>query len=153
MLAERRRWPRQIYAGGRLPPRTRLRPGDLVTLVDVSRGGALVESGLRLRWGARCDVEWAADDGVVSVAARVVRCFVARVEPSVLRYRTALRFDVLVTPPATADLLREYQVPNRFPAISRAGVASAQQARSASAARSERPAITACDREVPWHRP
>jgi len=153
MAAERRRWLRQIYAGGRLPPRTRLRPGDLVTLVDVSCGGALVESGLRLRWGARCDVEWAADDGVVSVAARVVRCFVARVEPSVVRYRTALRFDVLVTPPASADLLGEYQVPKPFPTISPAGVVTARQARSAPAARGERPAMSVRDREVPWHRP
>ena len=69
-----------------------------MTLVNVSCGGALVESGLRLRWGARCDLEWAVGEGVVSVAARVVRCFVARLEASAVRYRTALRFDVRVTP-------------------------------------------------------
>ncbi len=76
----------------------------------------MVESGLRLRWGARCDVEWAAADGVVSVAARVVRCFVARLEPSAVRYRTALRFDVSVTPPASS---RNCSPSIKFPMASR----------------------------------
>ena len=153
MDAERRRWPRQVYAGGRLPPRTRLRPGDLVTLVDVSCGGALVESSLRLCWGTRCDVEWPAVDGVISVAARVMRCFVARVEPSAVRYRTALRFDAFVTPPASADLLAEYLVPDGFPAASSPGVVSARKAGGLPAATTERPASAARVREVPWHRP
>ena len=85
-----------------------------MTLVNLSSGGALVEGALRPRWGTRCDFEWTLGDGVVSVAARVIRCFVARVEPSVVRYRTALRFDAPVAQPAEPDLLAEYQVPSGF---------------------------------------
>lgn len=123
---ERRRWPRQTYANGRLPPAARIRPGDVVTLVNLSSGGALVESTLRLRWGTRCDLEWTVGESVVCVAARVARCFVARLGASVVRYRTALRFDVPVTKPAEQDLLAEYQVPAGFAKISADGVVTAR---------------------------
>lgn len=124
---ERRRWPRFAYAGGRLPPAARIRPGDVVIVVNLSRCGALVESGLRLRWGTRCDFEWTAGDSVVSVAARVTRCFVARVDASAVRYRTALRFDLPIAPPAEQDLLAEYHVPACGPAGTLEGVVGARQ--------------------------
>lgn len=125
---ERRRWPRYAYAGGRLPPAARIRPGDVVIVVNLSRCGALVESGLRLRWGTRCDFEWTAGETVVSVAARVARCFVARVDASAVRYRTALRFDLPIAPPAEQDLLAEYHVPARVAAGRLEGVVGSRQA-------------------------
>ena len=128
MGAERRRWPRHSYAGGRLPPAARVRPGGAVIVVNLSRGGALVESSLRLRWGARCDFEWTAGDSVVSVSARVARCFVARLDASAVRYRTALRFDVPVAPPGEQDLLVEYQLPGHLLAGAAEGVVSARHA-------------------------
>ena len=95
-------------------------------MVDLSSGGVLVESSLRFRWGARCDFEWTMGESVVSAAARVVRCFVARLDASAVRYRTALRFDVPIGQPADDDLLAEYQVPEGFPAISFDGVVTAR---------------------------
>ena len=150
---ERRRWPRQTFAGGRLPPRARVHPGDVVTLVNVSSGGALLESDLRLRWGARCDLEWVAPDGMVSVAARVVRCFVARLEAPGVRYRTALRFDVSVTPPAERDLLAEYQVPAGFAGIPSEGVFTARRAGGPRSASGQRPGNAAREKDLTWHRP
>jgi PilZ domain len=99
-----------------------------VTLVNLSRGGALVESSQRLRWGTRCDVEWTSVDGLVSVTARVVRCFVARLEASAVRYRTALSFVTPVATPAEQDLLAEYQVPRSLPTACGDGVVSSHQA-------------------------
>ena len=97
-------------------------------MVNLSRGGALVESSLRLRWGTRCDVEWTSAEGVVSVAARVVRCFVARVDASAVRYRTALSFATPVAQPAEQDLLAEYQVPRGLPTTCGDGVVSSHRA-------------------------
>lgn len=150
---ERRRWPRQFFAGGRLPPRARVHPGDIVTLVNVSSGGALVESDLRFRWGARCDLEWVAADSVVSVAARVVRCFVARLDASAVRYRTALRFDATVTPPLEQDLLAEYQVPSGCAPVTGEGVVSARHVGVARIARTGRAENKAREKDQTWHRP
>jgi hypothetical protein len=153
MHDERRRWPRQTYVDGRLPPSARIRPGDVVTLVNLSSGGALVESGLRLRWGTRCDVEWAVDEGVISVAARVIRCFVARLDASAVRYRTALRFDVPVPQPAEQDLLAEYQVPAGFANIPADGVVTARLADRARLSVAARPRNVAGVKDSTWHRP
>jgi PilZ domain len=153
MRDERRRWPRRTYAGGRLPPSARIRPGDIVTLVDLSSGGALVESGLRLRWGTRCDFEWTIGDGVISVAARVIRCFVARLEASAVRYRTALRFEAPVAQPPEQDLLAEYQVPGGFARISADGVVTARLAGLPRPSSAGRPRNVARAKDLTWHRP
>ncbi len=117
-----RRWRRQVYAGGHLPPAARLRPGPPVVIVNLSRSGALVEGNLRPRAGTRCELELAATEGAVRVGARVVRCFVARVEPTEVRYRAALMFETLVPTPIAPDLLTGYQLPTRPAARPREGV-------------------------------
>lgn len=153
MGEERRRWPRQTYAGGRLPPSARVRHSAVVTLVDLSGGGALVEGCLRLRWGSRCEVEWTAADGVVGVAARVVRCFVARLDASAVRYRTALSFEVPVAQPAEEDLLAEYQVPGGIAAISAGGVVTARWPGRARPPSAGQPKFVAREKGLTWHRP
>jgi len=153
MGAERRRWPRQIYADGRLPPTARIRPGDVVTLVNLSSGGALVESTLRSRWGTQCDLEWTSGESVVCVASRVVRCFVGRLEASVVRYRTALRFEMPTTQPAEQDLLAEYQVPGGFAAISAGGVVTPRASTRARPSGAGRLNNTGSEKDVTWHRP
>ena len=153
MGEERRRWPRQTYAGGRLPPSARVRHGAVVTLVNLSRGGALVEGGLRLRWGSRCEFEWTAGDGVVGVAARVARCFVARLDASAVRYRTALSFEVPVAQPAEQDLLAEYQVPGGIATIAGGGVVTARWPGRARPSSVGRPKFVAREKDLTWHRP
>ena len=113
---------RQDYVGGQLPPSARLRPGPPIVIVNLSRGGALVEGRLRPRPGTRCELELSALEGLVRVTVRVVRCFVARVDPAEVRYRAALMFETLVAAPAAPDLLAGYQVPTRLPAHPRGGV-------------------------------
>lgn len=110
---EKRRWARREYSGGRLPPAARLKPGPQVVLVNLSRSGALVEGQARPRAGSTCELEYTGPLGLVRTPARVARCFVARVEPAAVRYRTALAFDSLVPAPADPDLLAGYQVPAR----------------------------------------
>jgi hypothetical protein len=67
-----------------------LRPGQEVTLINVSRGGALLESGSRMKPGARTELQLS---GPLrrSVAGRIDRCKVTSLEP--LRYEAALVFD------------------------------------------------------------
>lgn len=153
MRDERRRWPRHVYSNGHLPPTTRLRPGAIVTLVNLSCGGALVESTLRLRWGTRCDLEWTMGDGMTIVAARVTRCYVARLGPSGVRYRTAVRFETTVASPAAADLLEEYQLPGTgtWTQAERV-VASPRSPGSVSSGTIPRQG-TRSETKVKWHRP
>jgi hypothetical protein len=74
--------------------RATLRPGCLVSLVDLSAGGALVEAPRPLRPGARVHLQMVAGQRTLSLAAHILRCFVWALDPNDgVRYRGALRFD------------------------------------------------------------
>lgn len=69
-----------------------LRPGLTVAIVELSTGGALVESAAPVRPGATTELGLEGVDGRRrAVSARVIRCWVAALEP--LRYRSAVRFE------------------------------------------------------------
>lgn len=86
--------------------RTTLRPGYPVALVDVSAGGALVESPRPLRPGARVHVQLVTEGRTLSLAAHVLRCAVWSVDPDHgVQYRGALRFD------QRCELFREEAAP------------------------------------------
>lgn len=68
-----------------------LRPGQAVLLVNVSSGGALVESGVRLRPGAVTELQATTGQDRMAIKGRLDRCFVAALEP--LRYRGVLVFE------------------------------------------------------------
>jgi hypothetical protein len=88
-VPERRREPRVVARG----VRGRVRPGHLLTLVNVSAGGALVEASCQLRPGARIVVHLESDDDRRLVHASVMRCTVATIDPqSGITYRAALSF-------------------------------------------------------------
>jgi hypothetical protein len=94
MGVERRLAMRTAFRCGYLPPAARIRPGREVVVVDLSNGGALVEGPWRFRPGARCEVHIGGGETSVSVRARIVRCYVARLDwQSPVRYRTALAFE------------------------------------------------------------
>lgn len=83
--------------------RATLRPGCLVSVVDLSAGGALVEAPRPLRPGASVHLRVATARRTVAVAAHILRCAVWAVDPHHgVRYRGALRFD------QPFDLLREH---------------------------------------------
>ena len=74
--------------------RATLRPGCVVALVDVSRGGALVEGPRPLRPGARVHLQVTTAARTFSIEAQVLRCAVWILDPiDGVRYRGALRFD------------------------------------------------------------
>jgi hypothetical protein len=88
---ERRRERRASGGGSRWRVHAVLRPGQPVTLLNISSRAALVESASRLRPGARTEVQLAGANARASVGARVDRCYVAAIEP--MRYRGVLVFD------------------------------------------------------------
>jgi hypothetical protein len=132
MRAERRHAGRMVFRHGYLPPAARIRPGRDVVIVDLSCGGALVEGPWRFRPSSRCDVHVRIGTEDVQVRARVVRCFVARLERlAPVRYRTALAFDRAVDVPERWDALDGYQLPADAPASALRGVADTQPPSSA----------------------
>src|SRR4051794_27047260 len=81
-------------APGELEPlaRLRLRTGRELDVVDVSDGGALVETVTRLLPGTHVDVHVITRSGRVLVRSRIVRAYVCLVNAGLLRYRGALAF-------------------------------------------------------------
>ncbi|HEX7087994.1 MAG TPA: PilZ domain-containing protein [Vicinamibacterales bacterium] len=111
MGAERRRARRARFVNGHLPPAAKIRPGQEVVLVNLSQSGALFESPFRFRPGHWCELQIGAPPVPLLVRARVERCFVARLDASSVRYRTAVSFEVRIPVTDSPDLLAEYQVP------------------------------------------
>jgi hypothetical protein len=71
----------------------RVRAGDDVEVVDVSAGGALIETGHRLLPGAAIELHLARANARTAVRGRVVRCAVAGLRAASICYRGAVRFD------------------------------------------------------------
>ena len=92
-LSERRAHERTEGQVGHIA-RATLRPGHPILVVNISRGGALVEGSRPLRPGTRVMLQVATSSGALGLSALVLRCGVQRlsVEEGVL-YRGALKFD------------------------------------------------------------
>jgi hypothetical protein len=90
-LIERRRERRTTGAGPHWQAHAILRPGQPVTLLNISSRAALVESAARLRPGVHTEVRLAGSDVRASIGGRLDRCYVAALEP--IRYRGVLVFD------------------------------------------------------------
>jgi hypothetical protein len=72
----------------------RVRPGRTVSVLDVSRFGALVEAPAPLRPGARIDVHLADGLSQAALTALVTRCRVCAIDPDTgVTYEAALAFD------------------------------------------------------------
>ena len=90
-LIERRQERRRSGGGPRWRVHAVLRPGQRVTLVNISSRAALVESTARLRPGAQTELQLAAHGVRASVRGRLDRCHVVALAP--LRYRGVLLFE------------------------------------------------------------
>lgn len=90
-LIERRHQHRLPEGGPRFGARAMLRPGQSVVLVNLCRGGALVESGGRMRPGAPTELHLFGSGARVQVKGRVERCHVIRLDP--VLYRGAIVFE------------------------------------------------------------
>ena len=71
----------------------RVRPGWEVSLLDVSAGGALVETTYRLLPGSPIELHVATDERRASVRGGILRSAVVGVRATGVRYRSAIRFD------------------------------------------------------------
>jgi hypothetical protein len=106
---EQRRAPRR---GGTDPhgvARVRVRPGHEAVLVDISQGGAAIETAYRLLPGTSVELQIDSGRGRTTVRGIVVRCAVVTVEATRVTYGGAICFDTPITwlPGASA----EYVVP------------------------------------------
>lgn len=88
---ERRHERRRAGGGPRWQSHAVLRPGQPVTLLNVSSRAALVESGARLRPGAHTELQLLSAGARASIRGRLDRCHVAALTP--LRYRGVLVFE------------------------------------------------------------
>jgi len=72
---------------------TRVRPGHRAKLVDVSAGGALIETTHRLLPGTSIELHVETRSHRTNVRGRVLRCAIVLVRPSWVCYRGAIGFD------------------------------------------------------------
>jgi hypothetical protein len=73
--------------------RARVRPGRTASVVDLSAGGALIETDWRLLPGMRVEILLGDPASLFCVAGRVLRCHVALLDHERIRYRCALMFE------------------------------------------------------------
>ena len=70
-----------------------VRPGSRARLIDVSAGGALIETSHRLLPGTSVELWVETGTDRARVRGRVLRCLVVRVRPTWVCYRGAIAFD------------------------------------------------------------
>jgi hypothetical protein len=70
-----------------------VRPGHRARLIDVSAGGALIETSHRLLPGASVELQVETVSDRASVRGQVLRCAVVRLRPTWVCYRGAIAFD------------------------------------------------------------
>jgi hypothetical protein len=105
---DRRRGKRQP-AGCRGITSARIRPGHAALLIDLSAGGALVETGRRLLPGTRVELQLIGPDDRASIGGTVLRCSVSALAPDSVCYRGAIQFDRPLATPQRVD--GEYELP------------------------------------------
>jgi hypothetical protein len=88
---ERRLSHRRSGGGPQWQSRALLRPGQFVTLINISSRAALVESSARLRPGAQTELQLTGTMARTSIKGRLDRCYVAALDP--LRYRGVILFE------------------------------------------------------------
>jgi hypothetical protein len=93
VVEERRSAQRFREAGAHGIATVRVRPGHHADLLDVSEGGALVETTCRLLPGASVELQMETRSGKTSIRGRVVRCDVSKLFPASVWYRGAVQFD------------------------------------------------------------
>jgi hypothetical protein len=89
---ERRRTRRHTAVQSHGVVGARVRPGHDAELIDVSRGGVLIETTCRLLPGAPVDLQLSTLDARAIVRGRVLRCSVAQLCADRIRYRGAIVF-------------------------------------------------------------
>ena len=71
----------------------RVRPGHWAAIINVSDGGALVETARGLRPGTTIDLQFGTPERQTFVRGRVVRCAVIELRSSSVLYHAAIAFE------------------------------------------------------------
>jgi hypothetical protein len=90
---DRRAWPRMLTLDRTDMALGRLRPGRPAQIVDVSSGGALIETDWRLLPGMRVELQVGEPVALYKVKGRILRCHVSMLGRERIRYRGALMFE------------------------------------------------------------
>jgi hypothetical protein len=90
---ERRQMARRLERHDHRIVAARVRPGHAATVIDVSAGGALVETAHRLLPGSSVELQMETSSRRASIRGRVLRCAVSMLQPSSVCYRGAIGFD------------------------------------------------------------
>jgi hypothetical protein len=93
VTVERRAWPRVSTLDGSEMAHGRLRPGRPAAIVDLSAGGALIETEWRLLPGMQVELQLGEPVALYKVKGRILRCHVALLDRERIRYRGALMFE------------------------------------------------------------
>jgi hypothetical protein len=121
VVADRRRFHRHAYRDGVLPPSARIRPGQDVTIVNLSPMGMLAEGFCRLSPGTLVEVRLELEHGGLFIDGEVIRSFVAVLDRQRIRYRVAVVFALPISITAPRDLLNAYELPDAPTADAAAG--------------------------------
>jgi hypothetical protein len=70
-----------------------VRPGERARVIDVSAGGALIETSQRLRPGTPMELQLERRTDRITVRGQVLRCVVVRLRPTWVCYRAAIAFE------------------------------------------------------------
>ena len=87
LTRERRATPRVSSLAGRGWEYARLRPGRTARVLDLSAGGALIETDWRLLPGMRVEIQLGNSAAVIRASGRILRCHVALVDRERVHYR------------------------------------------------------------------
>ena len=71
----------------------RVRPGHPATVIDVSEGGALIETSKGLHPGTAVDLQFGTVQQQSAVRGRVLRCQVTTLRSDAVSYRAAIGFE------------------------------------------------------------
>jgi len=90
---DRRRMPRLHSVDHHRIVHTRVRPGHGARIVDVSAGGALIDTTYRLLPGTSVELHVETTTRQTRIRGQVLRCSVVSLRSSHVCYRGAIRFD------------------------------------------------------------
>jgi hypothetical protein len=95
---ERRRTSRHAVAEEHGVVRVRVRPGHEASLLNLSSGGAVIDTAHRLLPGAPVELQLETPHRRIGARGRIVRCEVVSVAADRLLYRAAICFDAPLAP-------------------------------------------------------
>jgi len=93
IVGERRAWPRRRCLPEHAGHTACVRPGRDVQVLDLSRGGALIEGRARLVPDSAVELRFNGSARSRPLRARVVRCYVSALENGTVSYQAGVAFD------------------------------------------------------------